>query len=217
MIAANSNKLTWDVSGTLTNPITIKSLGPNNRAILSRNSDNGRMLLFKNANYINIKYVEFNKVTEGGLELDNCDFNEITYCAFHGDGNFETVQSTGIIWIGVNESNGYDGQNSLTSTNNVVSHNLFYDLKVDSETSQHHGIYISNGAHNNIVAYNYINFAPCHGILGQHADYRENEVTANLISKKFQADHKSTTGVYFTGQDDRDNPNVTYKTAIRTP
>lgn len=38
MIAANSNKLTWDVLGTLLNPITIKSLGPNNRAILSRNS-----------------------------------------------------------------------------------------------------------------------------------------------------------------------------------
>jgi hypothetical protein len=160
------------------------------------------MLHFKNVNYIKIKYVDFNRVTSGAIQFDNCDNNEIRYCSFHGDGGNAPTVDSGVIWIGVNKANGYEGENTLSSSNNKISYNLFYDLKINQTTTKHHGIYLSNGAHDNSVAHNYINFAPVHGILGQHGDYKDNYVSTNLVSTKFQSAHPNKTGISLSGQSD---------------
>lgn len=104
------NLLIWDVSGTSSNPVTITSL--NDRATLSRADDDGLMLHFKDADYIKIRYIDFKRVTSGAIQLDNCDNNEIKYCSFHGDGGNAPTVDSGVIWIGVNKENGYEGENS---------------------------------------------------------------------------------------------------------
>ncbi len=194
MVSNTSNKLVWDVSGTLSNPITITSQSC--RATLTRNLDSGVMLYYESANYINISKIDFNKVTSGAIVLDNCDYCDISYCSFHGDGASVIPVKSGVIWMGVIHE--YAGQNTESSSYNSITYNNFYDMNVIGETKFHQAIYVSNGAYNNIISSNYINFPPALGIVGGHGDYKNNNISTNLISRKDREDDVHLSGIYLT-------------------
>ena len=201
-VSGTSNSLLWSISGTATNPITITSYSC--YATLTRNIDiDAHMLILRGANFIKISKIDFNRVTQGAILIDDGDNNTISYCSFHGDGYSVTPRSTGIIWIGVDFN--YTGQNTRNSYNNTVSNNNFYNMHVIGESNQHHAIYISNGAHNNQVFNNYINYPPAYGIHGEHGDYRYNQISTNLISRRYMIDNKGVTGIVLSSQFDHNN------------
>jgi len=208
-------RLDWEVSGTSSNPILLTSYS--SRATLTRNSDtnDNPILQLIGVNYMTIKAINFNRAIGGGVQINNGDYNQILYCSFHGDGGSEVFSSGGIIWVGVKSANGYLGENTSSSSNNTIAYNLIYDIKVTVENVWHHGIYISNGAHDNSISHNYINFAPCHGILGQHADYKDNYISTNLVSTNYQSTEPNKTGISLSGQFDFvPEPNNGYPNSI---
>jgi hypothetical protein len=198
MVSNVTNDLIWDVSGTIDNPITITSL--NCRTILTRNSDSGHMITFINVNHLSIQGVEFDKVTRGAIKLDDCDNNNISYCAFHGGSTSVVPFSSGIIWIGVQID--YDGEGTRSSSENVISNNYFYNMNTTLDTNQHHAIYFSNGAHNNSIYNNDIKFPPSYGVHGEHGDYNNNSVSTNLVSRKHNDLYSTVTGITLQHQQD---------------
>ncbi|RKN81324.1 T9SS type A sorting domain-containing protein [Ulvibacterium marinum] len=198
-ISNGTNQLVWDISGTSSCQITLTSYGNSSRSTLTRNGDSGHMLYIEKANYLKIKNIDFNKVASGAILIDNGDNNEISFCSFHGDGNGVAAVKSGVIWIGINQN--YIGQNSETSSDNTIKHNLFYNIKVNSDNSfasYHHAIYVSQGAHNNTITFNNINYAPGIGIFANHGDYKNNYISANMITKTNGNYTNFTTGLYLS-------------------
>ena len=184
-LSSSLNNFTWNISGTAVNTLTITSSGC--RSTLTRNFDNGGyMIKVQNVNYCTITSINFEPVATGALQFDNCDYCTLSYCSFQGGTPVASV-SGAVIWLGVAVGNGYTGVGSLKSEHNEIKYNYIHNLNYlpnGEDDRESHAIYVSNGAHDNLVYSNSVQFASAWGVHFYHADYRDNTISTNLVSKK---------------------------------
>ncbi|OQY72226.1 MAG: hypothetical protein B6D44_10530, partial [Ignavibacteriales bacterium UTCHB2] len=192
----NAAGFIWNKSGSALHPIKISSEGcfvSLTRPVESETP----MIWLKDVNYIFFANIHFLNCTKGAFMLDNADFCDISFCRFSGINPVSPV-SGAVIWIGEN------CEDRQTSYSNTITNNKFENLDTDTQTNQHHAIYLTNKAYNNVVSNNTIIEPPAYSIHGWHGNYSGNNVSYNICTQKWNSDAsvRAMTIGYNTGPDE---------------